>query len=821
MKISLKWLGRYINVTAYQKDPDKLTGLLTNGGLEVEGIVNLAKAFENVVVGQILEKNKHPNADNLTLCLVAVGPAASDQRRIVCGAKNHSAGDKVVVALPGAVLPGDFTIKLSKIRGEESQGMLCSEKELGLSTESQGIVILPADAPIGVPFAQYSKNDDVIFDIKVTPNRSDCLSHFGLAREVSTLTGDKFEFPLTPFTEGRESTRKLIKVTVEDAERCPRYAGRVVQNVKIGPSPEWMKKLLESVGLRSINNVVDVTNFVMMELGQPLHAFDLATLEGPQIIVRRAHSGEKFSTLDEKELTLEGTELVICDAKRPVALAGVMGGLNSGVSEKTSDVFIESAYFLPSAVRRAARRHGLDTDSSYRFSRGVDPDAINLALNRACQLLMEVAGGTVCTDSYDYYPRPVAKPRIELDLAFISARLGVNVESIEAKRLLERTGCDVSGSGVKLLVNPPAYRSDLKIQEDLGEEILRLKGFSQIPETLPQMTGEPVFDSPQHFLEGRLAKTFASLGLAQATNLSFTQSKFENEFLGAAPRGRADELGLDLNVKSIGLTNPINQDLEVLRVSLVPSLARNGAFNLRHGRARGGLFEIAPVFAMKEMDDIRDEKRPFSEETHLGAILWGEDETHWAKPVNVPIYYRLKAILEGFLKSWQYKSFRIDPLHDVPAFLHPGQNARIFVEGKAVGFIGVLHPLVADRMEFKVPVAVMELNLKNLFAGQPRSSRAKPLPKFPTVERDVALLCPVILAAGEIRAELMKAGGQLVMSCEIFDLYEGEKLPPDKKSMAFRLVYQDPNKTLSDDDVNALHQKAVNQVVQKLGLSVR
>jgi len=822
MKLSLKWLANYTNVTPYLKDPQKLADILTNGGLEVEDVVNQAKDFNHVVIGKILEKNKHPNADQLTLCLVdvgeggpggATGTVLRGHRKIVCGAKNHNAGDKVVVSLPGAILPGQdgtgrFEIKLSKIRGEESQGMLCSDKELGLSSESQGIKILPADAKVGMPFAQYFKMDDVILDIKVTPNRSDCLSHFGLAREIAGLTGEKYEFPLKPFTEGRESTKKIMKLNVEDQERCLRYAGRVVLNVRVGPSPAWLKRDLESIGLRSINNVVDITNFVMMEIGQPLHAFDIAKVEGSQIIVRKAKPGEKLTTLMDQELTFDGTELVIADSKKPVALAGVMGGKQTGVNEQTRDIFVESAYFIPSAVRRASRRHGLESDSSYRFSRGVDPDAINLALNRACQLLAEYSGGSICADSYDIYPRPVAKPRVELDLAFISARLGMNIDGIEAKRLLERVGCDVSGSGQRLMVNPPPYRADLRIPEDLGEEMLRLKGFGSVPETLPQTVAAPANDDLVYTLENRLGQTLRDLGLDQAINLSFVNSIFLEEFLGASS-------------PVVELSNPINLELNVMRPSLLPSLAKNAAHNFRHGQVRGGLFEIAPVFAVHETKDLKNETRPFYEELHLGIIQWGSESENWLKPNSAEPFFKLKGVIEGMLKTWQYKTFKFEKLEVVPSFLHPGKSAQVFVEGKPVGFVGVLHPALNDKLEIKGAVVVAKLNLKALFTGQPKMVKAKPLPKFPTVERDVAFLSPSEVDAGAIREALAKAAGPILITCYPFDIYRGDELPQDKKSIAFRLIYQDQNRTLSDEEVNAAHQKVIDQVSQKLNLTTR
>lgn len=820
MKISLKWLSNYIDIKKFLTDPEgpqKLSALLTQGGLEVEGVENQSQQFKHVVVAKILEMGKHPGADKLTLCKVSTG---DKEHKIVCGAKNHKAGDIVVLAMPGAVLPGDFAIKVSKIRGEESHGMLCSEKELGLPGDSGGIMILPPNAKVGENFAKYAKLDDVIIDISVTPNRSDCLSHFGLAREISGLTGTAYEFPIVPFTEGRESTRKLIKVNVDDQDRCPRYAGRVVQNVKVGPSPQWLRVFLEAVGLRSINNVVDITNFVMMELGQPLHAFDMDLLSGPQINVRAAKEGEHLKTLDEQDLKLDGSELVIADGKGPVALAGVMGGEHSGVNNHTRDVFVESAYFIPSTVRRAARRHGMSTDSSYRFSRGIDPDGVNLALNRACQLLGELAGGTVCSDSYDNYPRPIVKSRIPINLEFISQRLGFEVTANEAKKLLERVGCSVTGSGQKLMVNPPQFRADLNIQEDLAEEILRLKGFEQVPEKLPDFGDEPTRDNSRFGLDYRMAETFASMGLNQSVNLSFTSSKFQKSFLGSEP-GQPKELGLDYTPEWVEIQNPLNIELDVLRVSLLPSLARNAAHNASHGEARGGLFEISPVFFQKEKEDLKG-PRPFTEESRAAMILWGEEEGSWFSQVGgAPLFYRLKGVLEGFLEAWRYKMVRFDKLENVPSFLHPGQSARVFVEGKAVGVIGVLHPLVLEDLDLRVPAVVAELNLELLYTGQPKTTKVKPISKYPSIDRDVAFLTPSELPAGDVKTQLLKAAGKSVVHCEIFDVFSGKGVPAGQKSLAFRLTYQDSTKTLSDDEINAVHQKAVQTVCQKLSLSVR
>ncbi|MCC6276526.1 MAG: phenylalanine--tRNA ligase subunit beta [Oligoflexia bacterium] len=816
MKISLKWLAKYIDLRDLAQQPDKISELLTQGGLEVEGITDQGASLKNVVVAKILEKEKHPQADNLTLCKVSTG---NETHQIVCGAKNHKAGDIAVLALPGAVLPGNFEIKISKIRGIESQGMLCSEKELGIAAQSEGIMILPESAPVGEPFSKYAHLDDVLFDIKVTPNRADCLSHLGLARELCSLLGRSLEFPTIPAADGRESTKKLVRLSVEDTDRCPRYAGRAVMNVKVGPSPEWLKKSLEAVGLRSINNVVDVTNYVMMELGQPLHAFDLEKVEGKHVVVRPSQPGETMVALDDRELKFDGSELVICDAKRPIALAGVMGSKESGVTDSTKDIFVESAYFVPWTVRRTSRLHGMDSDSSYRFCRGIDPDQVVVALNRACQLLSEVAQGQVCSDHHDHYPRPLVRPRIEIDLKYIGARLGIPIEGVEAKRLLERVGCDVSGSGQKLLVNPPAYRGDLKLAEDLGEEILRLKGYHNIPETIPAVTKDPTPHHRQFDLEEKLSRDLRSLGVSQAVNLSFLSSDFQKKVLGDEA-GEKKEWGLTYKAKPVFLKNPLNQDLNAMRLSILPGLLKNLAFNVRHGNKSGRLFEIGPVFWAEQRDDLQG-PRPYSEEARLGIVLWGENEANWIKSSGVPLVYRIKGILESLLDQWGLRSYQFDPLKTAASFLHPGQSGRIFAEGKSIGIFGTLHPGLLQALEVDVEAVGVEISLEGLFAGQPRVSKMKPLPKFPSVTRDVAFLADRGLAAADIKKELLKGAGALAVQCECFDVFEGKGVPQDKKSLAFRLVYLDPQKTLSDDEVNATHKKAVDGAVSKLGVSVR
>ena len=534
MKISLKWLNDHVEIMDFASRADDLAKLLTDAGLEVEAIENKAEAFRHVVVGHILKLERHPNADRLTVCQLDVGTGTAQQ--IVCGATNHRQGDRVVVTLPGAVLPGDFAIKKSKIRDVESNGMLASESELGLKAEAEGILILPADAPVGKPFAEYFGLEDVVFELKITPNRADCLSHLGLARELACLLERPLKaVPLDLKTDEAVKTRSHVALEVRDPENCRRYAGRVIDGVEVGPSPAWLKSRLESVGMKSINNVVDVTNFVMMDLGQPMHAFDLAHLHGGRITVAASTAGETFTTLDGRALTLTGDELTIRDGDRAVALAGAIGGQNSGVSAQTKSIFLESAHFAMDSVRRTARRHGLQTDSAYRFSRGVDPSGIRRALDRASALIGQVAGGRAAADAWDEYPRPLTPPVIAVTAAFVGQRLGYAVSTEDLRAALVRLGARVDVAGDTLTVTSPAFRYDLEQPADLVEEFGRLRGYDHIPETLPPLNVAPLRLDPGFVLEQRVNALARGAGLTQAVNYGFVNGTAQSELLGPAP----------------------------------------------------------------------------------------------------------------------------------------------------------------------------------------------------------------------------------------------------------------------------------------------
>lgn len=804
MKISLNWLNQYVDISAFLKKPEALSELLTGVGLEVESIENKAEQFNHVVVGQILKKEAHPNADKLTFCQVSTGQGIVHQ--IVCGARNHNEGDRVVLALPGAVLPGEFKIKKSKIRGIESAGMMCSEAELRISEESDGIMILPKEAPIGKPFGEYAGLNDIIFELKVTPNRADCLSHLGLAREIAVLTDQKVKYPSIDFSSVSNSSQEAICLEVKDTERCPRYCGRYIKGVKVGNSPDWLKLALESVGFNSINTVVDVTNFVMLELGQPLHAFDVRHLSKNRITVDAAKKGEKFVSLDGTEFELTGEELMIRDGEKAVALAGVVGGMNSGVREDTTDLFIESAYFLPTVVRKSSRLHGIQTDSAYRFSRGVDPQGTQKAMDRACALIQELAGGEIYSEPYDSYPKPIENTSVLVDVRNVSERLGYEVPSDKFMACMEQLGCDVKKvSDTECELLPPSYRVDLKIKEDFIEEYGRLNGYDNIPENFPLVDCYPSSHQFEFIMGQAFEKFLSAIGYQQVVNLAFLKEKFQKDVLKDT-----ESLNQFISVchDPVKILNPLSEDHGVLRTSLIPGLLQNLSYNSRQRNKWGGQFEVGYVF------EKSDEK--FLEEWRLGVVKWGRATSPWL--TGTQLIYEVKSDIESLLGSIQGKKWQWENIKNPPGIFHPGQAAVLFYEGQYVGVLGTLHPKWRKKFKIKEEAVIGEFNLNKLMRGQPRISRFKSISKFPSVVRDVAFIMPQELPSFDVIRIMMKAAGVLC-KVDVFDIYKGKG--DGMKSVGYRLTYHDAKKTLSDTEVNQLHEKIVDNIKDKLGIEVR
>jgi phenylalanyl-tRNA synthetase beta chain len=810
MKISLRWLCDHIDIQDYMARPEDISRLLTDAGLEVEGVENPALKFKNVVVGHILKLERHPNADRLTVCQVDTGQGAA--RQIVCGAKNHKQGDKVVATLPGAVLPGNFEIKKSKIRDVESLGMLASESELGLKKESEGILILPADAPVGKPFAEYMGLDDVIFELKVTPNRADCLSHLGIARELSCLLNrpliqTKFEMKTSASVQS-----KSVALELKDAKLCPRYTGRVISKVKVGPSPAWLKTRLESVGMNSINNVVDVTNFIMMDVGQPLHAFDIAKLEGRKIVVDKAVIGENFKTLDGTELKLNGDELTIRDGSRAVCIAGAIGGLNSGVGEDTTELFIESAHFAMDSVRKTARRHGLQTDSAYRFSRGTDPSGVLRASERACALIQSVAGGEVAADVWDLYPGKKERAPIEVRSEFIGQKLGYPVSDAALEICLNRLGCKVVGGKGSFQVTSPEFRMDLEQEVDYVEEFGRLQGYDQIPESLPTLNYAPLDYDKNYVFEQRVSELARAAGLSQTVNYGFTGSNYQASVLGAVEAYRTG--GLEMDSLAIALKNPLSEDLDVMRVSLMPGLLKNMIHNYRHGNGHGLLFEVGYVF--------KHGPEGYVQEPRLGLVAWGNATGLWNKNIKEDFaLFDLKSRVNFILEKLLVNNPQWNTWANPASLFHPVQAASLFVEGRNIGAIGSVHPQWLMNEKVRTGVAVGEVDLNALSRGQPRTVKFKPVSKFPAVERDIAFVLPKTMRAADVAGEIKKTASSVLQTIDIFDVFEGGSLPEGHVSVAYRMVFQDHEGTMTDERLTGLQQLIVGNVEKKFSIKVR
>ncbi|NUM57727.1 MAG: phenylalanine--tRNA ligase subunit beta [Bdellovibrionaceae bacterium] len=827
MKISLNWLSDYLDLSDYYKKPDVLAEVLTKAGLEVEGIENKSKDFENVVIGLILEKDKHPNADKLSLCRVTTGQGIVHQ--IVCGAQNHKTGDRVIVALPGALLPGNFAIQKSVIRSVESYGMLCSYKELGMADTSDGIAILDSEAPVGTAFADYKGLNDVVFEIKVTPNRADVLSHFGLARELSCLLNKSlkvsdFQKEMQENTKWMiedKSTKQKIQLTVEDNTLCPRYSGRFLARVKVGPSPEWLKQRLEILGLKSINNIVDVTNFVLQDLGQPLHAFDADKIDQGTLKVGHPIKDEKFTTLDGTELILTGEELSIKDKnQKTLCLAGVIGGKNSGVVDETQNLFLESAYFLSHSVRKTSRLLGVESESAYRFSRGVDPQITLEALNRAAFLIQKIAGGEVYGDHYDIYPSPVGSKTITIQLQTLTDRLGFEAKADKLVSWLERLFCKVEKiSEVEFRITPPSFRVDLETEMDLVEEYARLEGYELIPESIPPLHSKPSAHDPTYI---NMIKTYGllkSFGFNHAFNYSFLAEKDlkkQNLDKGFDFSG----LGLEKFEMLVKLKNPLNEDLNVMRPLLFWGLFKNALTNLRYGNEAGKLFEVGKVFHSKNGASI--------EKMNMGIITWGNEKDLWGSQSQAPQIYCLKEAVENLLKEFKIKSFawkqaefsKVNELN-LPEFAHPYQTAVLIVEGRKRGYISSVHPMLLEEEKVRVPVAFGEFDFDGMLPAVARVKRVTNISRFPIVERDLSLVMDKYQPIDLVFETIKKAAGKTLLKMDVFDVYEGEKLDTGKKSVALRIKLQDHEKTLEEAQVNQLQEQILIQLKTQYGIHLR
>ena len=782
MKFSESWLRSFVDPAVSGGD---FTHLLTMAGLEVEEEETVAPAFAGVVVAEVLEVAKHPDADRLNVCRVDIGDG-QPPRQIVCGAPNVAAGLKVPCALPGAELPGDFKIKIAKVRGIESSGMLCSARELGVSDDASGLLVLPPDAPAGQDIRRYLDLDDRLLTLKLTPNRADCLSLTGIAREVSALTDTPAVYPPAAATPVTTEARREIVLDAPDA--CPLYCGRVIAGVDAkAPTPEWMKRRLERSGIRSISALVDITNYVMLETGQPLHAFDNEKLAGA-IHARLARPGEKILLLNEQTLELQDDVLLIADDRRPVAMAGIMGGEDSGISLDTTEMFLESAFFAPKAVAGRARRYGFSSDASHRFERGVDFGATRQALERASQLILDICGGQAGPLCAAQAALP-ARPPVRLRLQRVAKVLGIALSARRIAELFTRLGLAFAQDDDDFIVTPPTYRFDIEIEEDLIEEIARLHGYDEIPAPPPHARLAMLPQTEDARPLSRVRQILADRGFQEVVNFAFVEEAWEADF--------------NANTAPIRLANPIASQMSVMRSTLIGGLVANVVTNLKRKQNRVRLFETGRCFFR---DPAGLPVQGFRQPWKLAALAYGGAQPEqWGVPTRAVDFYDIKGEAELLLAPCVARFEKTTH----PA-LHPGRSARILVDGEVVGFLGELHPQWAQKYDLPLAPALFEFDLDAL--RKARLPQYAEVSKLPAAFRDLAIVVDQKLQLQTILDGLAENRPAIVQNVKLFDIYTGKGIDQGKKSLAFRIVMQDTQRTLQDAEVDA----AVQQLVEYL-----
>ena len=775
MKISLNWLRDFVDCQLPAFD---LENLLRRAGLEVAAIHERGVAIDKVVVAEILESVQHPNADRLSVCKVNDGSA--HPRQIVCGAKNYKVGDKVPLALPGAVLPGDFKIKPGKLRGVESEGMMCSAKELRLAEDAQGLLILPPESVVGTPLTELFPTETIL-ELEITPNRADWLSHLGVAREIGVFTGSPVKNPAPPLPAHVEQASRLLS---DPTDKATFYTLRKISGVQVAPSPQWLVDRLAAVGLRSINNVVDITNYVLFELGQPLHAFDAAKISG-DIRVRAAAEGENFHALDGKEYKLPAGSLVIADNNGPVALAGVMGGEGSGVTESTTDILLECAFFEPSRVRRASRSLGLFSDSSYRFERGVDPESVATASARAVELILQLAGGTA-SETIEVAGELPPRTKISLRHDRVRSVLGLEISDTEIDAALVRVGLINSGGSEWEI---PGYRREILREADLIEEVARVVGIEKIPSRAEGLfAGSSDADLAYDFAMD-LRRRLAGMGFHEARTSTLVSNADAADF-GA----------------SVALKNPFGDDQSQLRNSLLPGLFAAVVRNLDQGAKSIPLFEVGRVFS------------PAGEFSRLALVVTGDRfSADWRGGAtrSWDVFDLLGAVRDlGGIET--------NPLPTPPSPF--GAAAEVFLHGKKIGLLGQLHPGVTRKLGANAPVLAAEFDLATWRMLVSRDRTTSPLAKFPGSARDIAFTAPLSLPYGEVRAAIESLKEPLIESIGLFDIFtdpKGEKIPADKKSLAVSLSFRSPERTLTADEVNAATDRIRAALRAKAGIEFR
>ncbi|WP_163526546.1 phenylalanine--tRNA ligase subunit beta [Halobacillus ihumii] len=800
MLVSLNWLNEYIDVRDYQ--PEDLAEIITKTGIEVESVEPVAEEVTGVVVGYVNSCEQHPNADKLSLCQINVG---TETLQIVCGAPNIAQGQYVPVAVPGAVLPGNFKIKKTKLRGEESNGMVCSLQELGVDEKDvpkeyqDGIFVFPEEVQAGENAVSLLNLNDIIIELGLTPNRADCLSMAGVAYEVAAALGREYELAEEEVHPVPEKASEYLSVTVQDQEANPYYGAFIIKDVNVGKSPLWMQNRLTAAGIRPINNVVDITNYVLLEYGQPLHAFDYDRFGSKEIVTRKAEDGETIVTLDDQERTLTTDHLVITNGTKPQAIAGVMGGAESEVTESTTTIMLEAAYFDPAVVRKSSKDHGLRSESSTRFEKGVDPNRVERAGKRACELLEKYAGATVLSGVVSFDQLDRTEQEISVHSQRINERLGTDISNQEIADILKRLQFTFTNSGDDFDISVPTRRGDVTQFEDMLEEIARIYGYDQLPYTLPQGASQAGGLSQVQKLKRDIKTYFEGAGLDEAITYSLTSET-------RAAMLVSEEIANQAN-HPVKLAMPMSEDHSHLRLSLLPEMLQSLAYNTARKQNNLGYYEIGKVFINNEE---RVTKQPV-ETLRASGALTGEWVSHLWQQERKPVdFFVVKGIVEGLAAKLDLAvSFEKGKIEH----MHPGRTALIKSGERTLGFLGQVHPKLQKEMGLK-ETYVFDLNVEELLNMYTKVEGFRPIPKYPEVSRDIALVVDESIPAVEIEKTIVEAGDPLIQVVQVFDVYQGDHLDEGKKSLAFNLVYLNPERTLKDKEVEEAHNQILDAVKQ-------
>ncbi len=796
MKIPMQWIGAY---TPISLEPQAYMDRMIMCGDGVEGYENLGAEVENVVVGRVLTCVPHPDSDHLRVTTVDVGEG--EPLQIVCGAPNCEAGILVPVAKVGARLPGGVKIKKGKLRGVASEGMLCSSEELGVPVElypsvgAAGLLIFQEDYPLGADVRPILGIDDTVMDFEVLANRPDCLSVWGMARETAVACGSTFHKPEITVKESGGDIHDYVQVEVRDPDLCPRYVARVIKDVRVGPSPMWLRKYLHGAGMRSINNVVDITNFVMLETGHPMHAFDLDMVEGRHIIVRRAVEGEHITTLDGKAHALTPGQLVICDASKPSCVAGIMGGEESEITEKTHTMMFECAVFDRASTRVTSRALGIRTESSGRFEKGVSVKTAMEAMDRACQLINELDAGDVVSGVIDLYPEPAQQQVVTGSCKRIAQRTGVDIPPEEIERILTALYFDVEREGDALTAVVPDFRQDVEGEADLSEEVLRIYGYDKIPSTLLRGETTPGGRSDRMRLKDDLAGQLQGMGYYEIMNFSFLSPK-DIEKLNL-PAG-------DERLQPLQIRNPLGEDTSVMRSTLVPGMLKTLALNMNHGNETARLYEAAAVF-----DPLHPTAEGLPTETQTLCLgVYGKEED----------FYTLRGAVEQLLR---HRGIAFDIVPGGESYHHPGRCARLMQGETVLCTLGEVHPAVRENFDMPARALVAEINLETIAALSQPMGAVKPMPRYPAVSRDLSLVMAESTSVGPLMADMAKAAGAILEDVKLFDVYRSAALGADMKSVAFAFVFRGADRTLTEQEITAAMDKILKVAAEKYNAVIR